>query len=146
MGQLDGRRKPETVVQYPLMRLVRRVRIPARAAHLSHPLPDQPFGRSVEERGGDAVIVRDVEEPEETDLLASVLVESMVDRCRDPTEEAPSGTGEEMGDIGSLLIGMPLRKEAGDTEQPAPEELGAERRRPMRIVAEEGPGDLDEGA
>ena len=126
------------------MRLVRGVGVAAGPAHRGHPSRGEPLGRGIEQSSRDRVVIACVKEAEEADLGVVVIIESAIDGRSDTPEKTMSITSKKMRHFGLAVIGMLRREQPRHAEQTASEKLGTKRRRPVRISAEQHPGNVDE--
>ena len=104
----------------------------------SRPRSRSPLARRRRaERRGDLAVVDRLEEAEHRVAAALVLVPALVDLGADPADRLAVALGDEVLGLGVLEVGV----------LPAVEELHPledQRRHPLRVVAVEPEGDLDE--
>ena len=134
----------EPVDQNGLIRLMGSGGVAAGSSQNRHPPRVYPVYCFGEQGSGDIGIVGDIEEAEESDLLSGVLVEPMVHGGRDAPQQATAVAGDEVGDLGVLVIRVSRREKTGEPKEPTAQQLSIEGGCPVWIAAEQVPWDLNE--
>jgi hypothetical protein len=108
-----------------------------RAEQTAAPLAPCPLGGGAEQSGGHLGVVGRLEEAEHRVAATLVLIPAMVDLDRDAADRLAVALGEEVLGLAVLEVGVLLA-----VEELHP--LEDQRRHPLRLVAVQAEGDLDE--
>jgi len=71
-----------------------------------------------------------------------VVVEAVVDGCRDATYRPLSMTGQEVGHLRMAMIGMLPGQQANQTKEAIAEQVTSQRRCPAGVASIETPGEV----
>ena len=123
---------------------MRRVAVLAGPAHEAHVALCDPFPRGIKKCVSDGLVVDTLEEAEESNGRAVVLVVAVVDRCRDRPDYLAAAAREEMGDVRERVVGVLGGQKALRAEQLVAEVVGHKRWRPAWIPPVQPPREAGE--